>query len=103
MRAIGATTLSVPQLRTLAFLNRNPGSSLSDLAEHLGVTPATASATVERLVQQDYVQRDHHPHERRKVVLELTKAGNFHLQQALAKTRCQIAILLEGLTQEQVL
>jgi DNA-binding MarR family transcriptional regulator len=103
MRAIGATTLSVPQFRTLAFLDRHPGSSLSDLAEHLGVTPATASVTIERLVQQGYVQREHHPQERRKIVLELTQAGNQHLQQARIQTRRQIASLLDPLTPEQVL
>ena len=103
MRAIGATTLSVSQFRTLAFLDRHPGSSLSDLAEHLGVTPATASVTVERLVQQGYVQREHHPQERRKIVLDLTQAGNRHLQQARMQTRRQIASLLENLTPEQVL
>lgn len=103
MRKIGATTLSVSQFRTLAFLDRNPGSSLSDLAEHLGITSATASATVERLVQQNYVQREHHPHERRKIALKLTATGNQHLQQARSQTRCQIAALLDSLTQEQML
>lgn len=102
MRAIGATTLSVPQFRTLAFLNRHPGSSLSDLAEHLGVTPATASATTERLVQQHYVQRDSHPQERRKVVLSLTETGTQHLQQARTQTRRQIATLLDRLSDSQV-
>ena len=47
MRAINATDMSVPQFRTLAFLDRNPGASLSELAEHLGVTRATASANTE--------------------------------------------------------
>lgn len=103
MRAIGATTLSVPQFRTLAFLNRHPGSSLSDLAEHLGVTPATASATTERLVQQHYVQRDSHPQERRKVVLSLTETGTQHLQQARTQTRRQLATLLDRLSESQVL
>lgn len=103
MRAIGATTLSVSQFRTLAFLDRNPGSSLSDLAEHLGITSATASATVERLVQQTYVQREHHPQERRKIVLALSSAGNEHLQQARTQTRRRIAALLDGLPPEQVL
>ncbi len=28
MRAINATDMSVPQFRTLAFLDRNPGASL---------------------------------------------------------------------------
>jgi DNA-binding MarR family transcriptional regulator len=103
MRAIGATTLSVSQFRTLTFLDHNPGSSLSDLAEHLGITSATASTTVERLVQQNYVQREHHPRERRKIVLDLTATGSQHLQQARTQTRCRIAALLDSLTQEQML
>jgi DNA-binding MarR family transcriptional regulator len=103
MRAIGATTLSVPQFRTLAFLDRHSGASLSDLADHLGVTAATASATVERLVQQNYVQRISHPQERRKVVLSLTEVGLQHLQQARSQTRRQIAALLDRLSEDQLL
>ncbi|WAL61364.1 MarR family winged helix-turn-helix transcriptional regulator [Thermocoleostomius sinensis] len=103
MRAIGATTLSVPQFRTLAFLDRHSGASLSDLADHLGVTAATASATVERLVQQNYVQRLSHPQERRKVVLSLTEVGLQHLQQARSQTRRQIAALLDRLSEDQLL
>ncbi|MEC4818559.1 MAG: MarR family transcriptional regulator, partial [Scytonema sp. PMC 1069.18] len=103
MRAVGSTTLSVPQFRTLAFLDRNPGVSLSDLAEHLGVTRATASATIERLVQRDYVARKDHPQERRRVVLNLTEAGTHHLQQARVHTRRYISDLLNYLSEEEVL
>lgn len=102
MRAIGSTTLSVPQFRTLAFLDRHPGTSLSDLAEHLGVTRATASATIERLVQRNYVARNDHPQERRRVVLKLTEDGLHHLEQARKQTRDRIADLLNHLTQEQI-
>lgn len=61
MRENSAASLSIPQLRSLAFLQRNPGASLSDLAEHLGVTCATASTATERLVQRNFVQRIDHP------------------------------------------
>lgn len=103
MRAIGSTTLSVPQFRTLAFLDHNPGTSLSELAEHLGVTRATASATIERLVQRNYVHRNDHPQERRRVVLKLTEDGLHHLEQARKQTRDRIADLFSDLTQEQIL
>jgi DNA-binding MarR family transcriptional regulator len=102
MRVHNAAFLSVPQLRSLAFINRNPGASLSDLAEHLGVTPATASATIERLVQRNLVQRLHHPQERRRIVLNLTDEGKYHLQQSLDHTRSHIADLLQGLTPEEI-
>jgi DNA-binding MarR family transcriptional regulator len=102
MRARNATELSVPQFRTLAFLDRNPGASLSALSEHLGVTLATASANTERLVQRDFVDRCDHPAERRRVSLKLTEAGNQHLQKARAQTRAYIADLLNSLSEEQV-
>ncbi|MBG1271006.1 MarR family winged helix-turn-helix transcriptional regulator [Nostoc sp. WHI] len=102
MRANSAASLSIPQLRSLAFLNRSPNASLSDLAEHLGVTCATASATTERLVQRDLVQRIDDPQERRRVLLNLTQEGKDQLKQSQDQTRTHIADLLEGLTPEQV-
>jgi DNA-binding MarR family transcriptional regulator len=102
MRAHSAGALSIPQLRSLAFLNRSPGASLSDLAEHLGVTCATASATTERLVQRNLVQRIDDPQERRRVLLNLTEDGKHQLKQSQDQTRAHIADLLEGLTPEQV-
>lgn len=102
MRAQSSTTLSVSQFRTLAFLDRAPGASLSAVADHLGVTSATASATTERLVQRNFVDRRHDPQERRRVVLQLTEAGKQHLQEARSQTRTHIATLLESLTDDQV-
>jgi DNA-binding MarR family transcriptional regulator len=87
---------------SLAFLNRSPGASLSDLAEHLGVTCATASATTERLVQRNLVQRIDDPQERRRVLLNLTEEGKHQLKQSQDQTRAHIADLLSGLTPEQV-
>jgi len=102
MRAHSAAFLSIPQLRSLAFINRNPGASLSDLAEHLGVTSATASATIERLVQRDFVERIAHPQERRRVLLNLTEEGKCQLKQSQDQTRAHITDLLTGLTEEQI-
>ena len=38
MRRGRGTDLSIPQFRTMAFVQRNPDASLSDLADHLGLT-----------------------------------------------------------------
>jgi len=102
IRSRNSTTMSVPQFRTLAFLDRNPGASLSDLAEHLGVTRATASANTERLVQRDFVHRCDDPKERRRIVLNLTEAGKLHLEECRAQTRERISELLNSLTEQQI-
>lgn len=102
MRAQKATELSVPQFRTLTFLDRNPGASLSELAQHLGVTSATASANTERLVQRNFIARCDHPEERRRIVLKLTPDGRHHLQSARSTTRAIIAEMLGSLDTEQL-
>jgi MarR family transcriptional regulator, organic hydroperoxide resistance regulator len=48
---------------------------LGDLADHMGVTPATMSIAVGQLVQQRYVTRVLDPVDRRKVQLRLTNVG----------------------------
>ena len=103
MRNHSADSLTIPQLRSLAFLKRNPGTSLSAVAEHLGVTCATASTTIERLVQRHLVQRTDHPQERRKIVLNLTTQGKSLLEESQEKTRLHIAEIIESLTSEELL
>jgi len=41
-----ALDLSVPQFRSLVFIERNGGSSLGEVAENLGLTPPSASALI---------------------------------------------------------
>ncbi|MBD2123537.1 MarR family winged helix-turn-helix transcriptional regulator [Trichocoleus sp. FACHB-262] len=94
--------ISVPQFRSLAFLDKNPGASLSELADHLGVTRATASANTERLVQRNFVDRCDHPEERRRVVLKLTPAGKEHLEATRAQTRLYIGDLLTSLSDDDI-
>ena len=87
-----APLLSVPQARTLAFVDRTPGSSLSDLALHLNVTPPTASLIVNRLVQQGLVRRAEHHLERRRCALTLTPAG----AQRLTTVRAAVCAVVSG-------
>ncbi len=88
--------LSVPQFRTLLFVARNPGSSLAAVAEHLGITPATASATVDRLVRQELMERTPAHIERRRVRLVLTDDGKTLVGTARQGTQAQLARRLCG-------
>src|SRR5512147_2179777 len=76
IRAQRQDDLSVPQFRTLAFLSRNPGSSLSAAAEFIGLTLPTMSVLIEGLVQRGLVDRVADLRDRRRVLLTLTPAGN---------------------------
>ncbi len=57
MRSHRGHDLSVPQFRTLTFINRNPEASLSNLANHLGLTLPSTSKLVDGLVNQKIITR----------------------------------------------
>ena len=67
--------VSARQVSILDHLDADQPTMLSEIADHLGVTPATMSLAVGRLVEQGYVTRVIDPVDRRKVQLRLTRAG----------------------------
>ena len=75
MRSHRGHDLSVPQFRTLTFVNRNPEVSLSHLADHLGLTLPSTSKLVDGLVNQKIIIRHKSKEDRRRLTLALTKSG----------------------------
>jgi MarR family transcriptional regulator, organic hydroperoxide resistance regulator len=69
------TMVSQAQVSILDHLDADTPTVLGDLAQHMGVTPATMSIAVGRLVGLAYVDRVVDPIDRRKVQLRLTDAG----------------------------
>ncbi|HXT13995.1 MAG TPA: MarR family transcriptional regulator [Gemmatimonadaceae bacterium] len=67
--------VSARQVSILDHLDTAAPTILSELAGHLGVTPATMSIAVGRLVAQGYVTRVLDEGDRRKVQLRLTASG----------------------------
>ena len=49
--------LSILQLRSLAFLENNPGATLSAVADHVGLTLSSMSTQVSKLVHRRLVLR----------------------------------------------
>jgi len=102
MRAGRAASLSVPQFRLLIFVRRNPGTSLSSLADHLGATLPASSQLVERLVRAGFLTRVQHPQERRRIELRLTEAGAASLAECDARTRAWLCERLSGLSDAEL-
>lgn len=98
MRNQRSDSLSVPQFRVLAFLSRSPDASLSEVADYIGITRASASTLVDRLVQKGLINRQEDPQERRQIMLTLTPQGQTDLTTMRTQTRQSIAQLLEQLT-----
>jgi DNA-binding MarR family transcriptional regulator len=97
MRAHGTFSLSVPQFRSLMFLSKHEGASLSDVADHLGLSLPSTSKLVDGLVARGVVMREIHPGDRRRVTLRLTAGGRDRLRAAREIAQAHLARVLVAL------
>jgi DNA-binding MarR family transcriptional regulator len=96
MRSRGSADLSIPQFRTLAFVDRNKGSSLYEVADHIGLTPSSASTLVDGLIKRGMMAREEHPDDRRRVRLTVTRRGQAILWVSARGTTTYLAKKLES-------
>jgi MarR family transcriptional regulator for hemolysin len=101
MRSHRTPGLSVPQLRTLIYLYRNEGVSLSEVAEHIGLKLPSMSKTVEALVARKLVIRRALAHDRRYISLRLSAHGLAELRRTRRITEARLAEALSVLLPEQ--
>jgi DNA-binding MarR family transcriptional regulator len=102
MRAHRGAGLSVPQLRSLLFVNRHAGADLGSLAEHLGLTPPSASKLVEELVQRRLLERSTSTADRRRLRLSVSPAGRRLLEAVLRETHLRLSAALGRLSPEDL-
>ena len=98
MRSHRTPDLSVPQFRVLVFLRSHPGTSLSDVADHIGLTLPSISKLIDRLVARKLVARSSASADRRRLSLQLTPLGESTLQTAAGATQARLADLLAALS-----
>ena len=98
LRKYGAKEMSVPQFRTLGFVYRNEGASLSEVADHIGLTLPTMSMLVDGLVVRGLINRREDPQDRRRITLALTNAGRTRLESARSATTANLEQKLRELS-----
>jgi DNA-binding MarR family transcriptional regulator len=91
MRSRRGADLTVPQFRSLIFLQRHPGSALHQVAEHLGLTPPTVSKMIDGLAGRSLIERPESPADRRRVELRLTARGNSLVDRVRGETVAKFA------------
>jgi len=90
LRKYGAKEMSVPQFRTLGFVYRNEGASLSEVADHIGLTLPTMSMLVDGLVVRGLIDRREDPQDRRRITLALTNTGRTRHESARSATTANL-------------
>ena len=98
MRQRRSEGLSVPEFRAMIFLDRQPLASLTEVADHLGLTTPTVCALIDALVARKLVWRESSRVDRRKIVLTLTAEGQSILTAAQRGTLDQIEEWIEPLS-----
>lgn len=67
--------LTMPQLKVVLLIFMNGQARMSEVASALGVSLATATGVVDRLVEREIVARESQPEDRRVVLCRLSEKG----------------------------
>ena len=89
--------LSAHQASVLDHLDEVEGTSLLELAKHMGVTASTMSLTIDRLERGGYCTRERSKEDKRRVELRLTEAGVRIKRQKKVLEPALVAAMLERL------
>src|SRR5207245_10149269 len=81
--------LSVTQLRALDYVSANPGTSLSAVADYVGLALPRASVLVDGLARRVLGARLVASGDRRRLQLRVTPAGSAALRKVLAAARAE--------------
>lgn len=94
-----ATKLTMPQFRILAFLSRRGTASVSEIADFLALGLPATSKIIDGLVTSGAISRRGDPADRRRVLLEISSAGQNELLATRAISHNHLANLLSPLSE----
>jgi DNA-binding MarR family transcriptional regulator len=93
--------LTMPQLRTLVFLQHAP-RRMSDIAAFLGSGLSSATSMIERLESKQLVLRIHDPSDRRVVQCHLSEEGKAELERFWRVQTSKINVVADILSDEEL-
>ena len=100
-RFVKASGFSMPQFFLLMHVHLHALCGMSDLSEHLDITPAAASQLADKLVQAGLLVRAEDPHDRRARQLALTPAGRELIEKGVAERYRWVDDVARGLSQAE--
>ena len=97
MRQYAKGQLTVPQLRVLIRINRG-NQTHKEVAEWIGVTPATLTRMVDTLVTRQLAKRTQDPKDRRQIHLQATSSGKALAEKYKDRVNVQIQTRIDALS-----
>lgn len=95
-------TLSASQALLTRVLQAHGPAKVGEIAALLGVKPPAASAMIDSLEREGYVEREHDADDRRVTIVRLTSAGEDALEAAEVKRREVMRRYLSVLDEDDV-
>ncbi|MHB0800393.1 MarR family transcriptional regulator [Bacillus thuringiensis] len=86
-----ATGLTPPQYYILKILDHYGASRATTLAKKMYVKPSAITVMIDRLIDQELVERYHDKDDRRVVIIELTEKGKTRVEEAMTARNEHIA------------
>lgn len=102
MESMNKYAVTPTQFFVLMFLFKKGSSKISELAEHMGVKPSAVSFMIDRLEQNNFVNREHDKKDRRVVNISLSEEGKEKLNNVLKERKSIFEQQLTTLTSEEL-
>jgi DNA-binding MarR family transcriptional regulator len=90
------------QVGLLFFLQKNDGSSLTQISQGLMLENPTVTGLIDRLEKSGYVKRSDHPNDRRVYLVYLTEKGKKVANKALPIVKKLNEEIKEGYSKEEI-
>ncbi|HLU34500.1 MAG TPA: MarR family transcriptional regulator [Thermomicrobiales bacterium] len=102
-RILAPYQLTLPQLAVLTILDRiGPNVEMSRIATRTGLPPSTITSIMDRLLLRRFVERRHHPDDRRRVTGSITDDGRAVVEELREQRRKIITDLLGSLSDDEL-
>ena len=90
------------QVMLLFFLQKNDGSSLTQISQGLMLENPTVTGLIDRLEKLGYVKRSDHPNDRRVYLVHITEKGNKVANKALPIIKKLNEEIKKGYSKEEI-
>lgn len=98
----GEKEVTILQMQAMFFIKHHQEVSLHDLAKELGITPASGSLLVDRLVSAGWIERTESDDDRRKICLSLSHKMQQKLQRIMRHRLNEAKRVLRVLSAEEL-
>jgi len=98
----GGVEVTPIQVMLLFFLQKNDGSSLTQISQGLMLENPTVTGLIDRLEKSGYVKRSDHPDDRRVYLIHLTEKGNKVANKALPIVKKLNEEIKKGYSKEEI-